>query len=189
MQSKIEYKGQQFQSPHNWATHIGQGIEEDNPNSLCAAVEKRYQCHFDLLDIFSDHVSVQPRVSFNQMATSKATPMHTSPRTAACKTCYLESDSSNEDKSDENALSEDQDREEVAEALANARSVIGALERCKSMNKDKDKTIEEKQKDSSFKKNMTQANFHNGDSLLSQASSVLPEVTPASREVTGRKRH
>ena len=98
---------------------------------------------------------------------------------------YLELDSSDEDKSDENALSDDQDREEVAEALADARSMIGALERGKSMKEDEDETIKEKQEDSSFiqTSTMTQVDFHDGDSLSSQASSVLPEVTAASSEV------
>ena len=63
---------------------------------------------------------------------------------------YLELDSSNEDKSNENALLDDQDREEVAETLASARSMIGALERGKSMKEDKDEAIEEKQEDSSI---------------------------------------
>ena len=125
------------------------------------------------------------------MATSKAMPTHTSPRRAAHKMIYLESDSSDEDKSDENALSDDQDRGEVAEALANARSMIGALERGKSMNKDKDETIEvkEKQEDSSFIQTttMTQVDLCNGDSLSSQASSVLPEETAVSSEVAGPK--
>ena len=44
------------------------------------------------------------------MAPSKAAPMFTSPRSAACKMNYS-----------------DQDREEAVEALANARSMISAL--------------------------------------------------------------
>ena len=81
----------------------------------------------------------------------------------------------------------DQDREEVAEALANARSVTCALERGKSMNKDEDEDeiVEEKQEDSSFVQTttMTQADFHDGDGLLSWASSDLPEVAAVSSEV------
>ena len=83
-------------------------------------MEQRRQYYFDLLDIFSDHASAQPQVSSDQMATSKATPTCTSPRRAPHKTNDLELDSSDEDKSDKNASSDDQDREEVAEALANA---------------------------------------------------------------------
>ena len=56
--------------------------------------------------------------------------MCTSPRRAPSKMNYLELDSSNNDKSDKSDLLDDQHREEVAEALANARSMIGALERC-----------------------------------------------------------
>ena len=41
VQSRIEHIEQQFQSAHNWATHTGQGIEEYNPDSFHAAVEKR----------------------------------------------------------------------------------------------------------------------------------------------------
>ena len=103
------------------------------------------------------------------------------------KTNYLESDSSDKEKSNKNALSDNQDREEVVEALENARSIIGALERGKSMMEDEDETIEEKHDDSSFVQTttMTQADFHDGDSLSSWASSVLPEVTAASSKVTG----
>ena len=77
------------------------------------------------------------------------------------------------------------------EALANARSVIGALERGKSMKEDKDKTIKEKQKDSSFVQTTTttQVDFCDGHSLSSQESSDLPEVTAASSKVTGLKPH
>ena len=150
MQSKIEHIEQQFQSAHDWATHTSQGIEEDDPNSLCAAVEERCQYYFDLLELFSDHASVQPQVSLDQMEDSKAMPTCTHPRRPPHKTNYLSLDSSNEDKSDENASLDDQDREEVAEALANARSMIGALARGKSMKEDEDETIEEKQEDSSF---------------------------------------
>ena len=162
VQLNIEHIEQEFQSAHNWATHTGQGIEEDDPNSFCAEVEKRCQYYFDLLDIFSDHASAQPWVSLDWMETSKAMPMHTSPRKAPLKMNYLELDSSDEDKSDKNTLSDDQDREEVVEALANARSMIGALERGKSMKEDEDETIEEKQEDSSIVQTttMTQADFH-----------------------------
>ena len=102
-QSKIEHIEQQFQSAHDWATHTGQGIEGDDPNSFHAAVEKS----FDLLDIFSDCASAQSWVSSDQMETSKPMPMHTSSRRAPCKTNYLESDSSDKDKSDENASLDD----------------------------------------------------------------------------------
>ena len=37
VQSKIEHIEQQFQSAHNWATHTGQGIEQDDLNSFHAA--------------------------------------------------------------------------------------------------------------------------------------------------------
>ena len=84
---------------------------------------------------------MQPQVSLDQMERSMVMPMHTSPRRAPCKMNYLESDSSNEDKSNENALSDGQDREEAVEALVNARSMIGALETGKFMKEDKDKTI------------------------------------------------
>ena len=70
--------------------------------------------------------------------------MHMSPRRAPSKMNYLELDSSDEDKSNETALSDDQDREAAAEALANEKSMIGALEKGKSMNEDETKTIEEK---------------------------------------------
>ena len=55
------------------------------------------------------------------------------------------------------------------------------------MHEDKDETIEEKQEDSSFVQTttMTQVDFCNGDSLLSWASILLPEVTAASSEVMG----
>ena len=187
LQSKIKHIEQQFQSAHDCATHTGQGIEEDDPISFHSAVEKRYQYYFDIMEIFSDCASAQPQVSSDQMETSKAMPMCTSPRRAPHKTNHIESDSSDEDKYDENASSDDQDREEMAEALANARSMIGALERGKSMKEDEDETIKEKQEDSSFVQTttMTQADFHDGDSLLSQASSVLPKVTTASSEVAG----
>ena len=72
---------------------------------------------------------MQPWVSSDQMEMSKAMPMHTSPRQAPCKMNYLELYSSDKDKSDENTSSDDQDREEAAESLANARSVIGVLNR------------------------------------------------------------
>ena len=58
---------------------------------------------------------------------------------------YLDSDSSEEDKDNENAK-HDQHKEEMEKALASARSVIGDVERDTSMNKDednKDETIEE----------------------------------------------
>ena len=55
VQSKLEHIEQQFQSAYDWATNTGQGIEEDDPDSFCAAVEKRCQYYFDLLDIFSDY--------------------------------------------------------------------------------------------------------------------------------------
>ena len=99
---------------------------------------------------------------------------------------YLELDSSDEDKSNENASLGDQDREEAAEALRNARSVIGALERGKSMKDDEDETIKEKQEDSLFVQTttMTQTDSCDGDSLSSQAC-VLPEVTAAASEVAG----
>ena len=45
----------------------GYGIEEDDPNRFCAAVKKRCQYYSDLLEIFSDHASVQPQVSLDQM--------------------------------------------------------------------------------------------------------------------------
>ena len=77
VQSKLKHIKQQFQSAHDWATHTGQGIEEDDPDSFHAAVEKGCQYYFDLLDIFSDHASVQPQVSLDGMATSKAMPIHT----------------------------------------------------------------------------------------------------------------
>ena len=110
--------------------------------------------------------------------------MCTSPRRAPHSLNYSELDSSDEHKSNENTSSDDQDREEAAE-----RSMIDSLERGKSMNKDEHKTIEEKQEHSSFVQTTTttQADFHDGDSLLSQASSVLPEVTAASSEVTGSR--
>ena len=188
--SKIEHVEQQFQSAHNWATHTGQGIEDD-PDSFHAAVEKRCQYYFDLLETFSDHASAQPWVSLDQMGKSKVMPACTSPRRAPCEMNYSESHSSDKDKSNENALSDDQDREEVAGALTNARSVNGALERGISMKEDKDKTTKEKQEDSSFMQTttMTQADFHDGDSLSSQASSVLPEVTAVSSEVAGPRTH
>ena len=112
--------------------------------------------------------------------------MHTSPRRPPCKMNYLESDSSDKEKSNKNASSDDQEREESVETLANARSLIGALESDKSMKEDKDELIKEKQEDSSFVQTttMTQADFHDGDSLSSQASSVLSEITAASSEVT-----
>ena len=187
VQSRIEHIEQQFQSAHDWATHTGQGIEEDDPNSFHAAVEKRCQYYSDLLDIFSDCASAQPQVSSDQIVTSKAMPMCTSPRRGPHKMNYLQLDSSDEDKSNKNSLLDDQDREEVVEALTNARSMIGALERGKSVNRDEDRTIEKKQEDSSFVQTttMTQADFHDGDSLSSWASSVLPEVTAVSSEVTG----
>ena len=54
VQSIIEHIKQQFQSAHDWAAHTGQGIEEDDPDSFHAAVEKRCQYYFDLMYIFSD---------------------------------------------------------------------------------------------------------------------------------------
>ena len=55
------------------------------------------------------------------------------------------------------------------------------------MKEDEDETIEEKHEDSSFVQTTTmiQVDFHDGDSLSSWASSVLPEVTAVSSEVTG----
>ena len=66
-QSKIEHVEQQFSSAHDLTTHTGQGIEEDDPNSFYAAVGKRCLYYFDLLEILSDHASVQPQVSSDQM--------------------------------------------------------------------------------------------------------------------------
>ena len=43
VQLKIEHLEQQFWSAHDWATHTGQGIGEDDHDSLHAAVEKRCQ--------------------------------------------------------------------------------------------------------------------------------------------------
>ena len=171
VQLKIEHIEQQFQCAHKWTTHNGQGIEEDDPNSFHAAGENRCQYYFDLLEIFFDCASAQPWVSSDQMEASKATPMHTSPRRAPHKMNYLESDSSDEDKCDENAQPDDQDREEAVEALASARSVIGALERGKSMNEDEDETIEEKQEDSLFVQTTTttQEDCCDGDSFSSQS--------------------
>ena len=68
MQSKIEHIEQEFWSAHDWAVHTGQGIKEDDPDSFHAAVEKRCQYYFDLLDILSDCASVQPWASLDQMA-------------------------------------------------------------------------------------------------------------------------
>ena len=125
-------------------------------------MEKRCQFYFDVLEIFSDHASVQPQETSDQMKTSKA--MHTSPRRAACRIHYLDLDSSGEDKDNEDD-EHDQNREEVVEALASGRSVIGDPERDTSMNKDEDdqdKTIDEqKQEDSSVIQTttMTQVNF------------------------------
>ena len=62
--------------------------------------------------------------------------MCVSPRRALRKMNYLESDSLDKEKSNENALLDNQDREAAAEALANARSIIGALEKGKSMKED-----------------------------------------------------
>ena len=67
VQSKIEHIEQQFQSAHSWATHTGQGLEEDDPNSFHGAVEERCQYYFDILEIFSDCASAQPEVSLDQM--------------------------------------------------------------------------------------------------------------------------
>ena len=100
-----------------------------------AAVEKRCQFYFDLLDIFCDHTSAQPWASLDQMKTSKA--MCTSPRRAAHRMNYLDPDSSEEDNSNKND-EHDQNREEVVKALASARSVIGNQERATSMNEDED---------------------------------------------------
>ena len=111
---------------------------------------KRCLYYFGLVEILSDHASVQPQVSSDQMQKSKATPTCTSPRGALCKTNYLQSDSLDEEKSDENTSLDNQEREEVAEAFTNARSVIGALERGKSMKEDEDEAIKEKHEDSSF---------------------------------------
>ena len=132
-------------------------------------MEKRCQYYFDLLEIFSEHSSVQPWVGSDQMQKSKAMPTCTSPRRALCKMNNLELDSSDEEKSDENTLLDNQDREEVAEALANARSIIDAQERGKSMKEDEDETIEEKHEDSSFVQTTTttQTDFCDGDSLSS----------------------
>ena len=166
VQSKIEHIEQQFHSAHDWATHTGQGIQEDDPNGFCAALEKRFQYYFDLLEIFSDHASVQPQVSLDQMHKSMAMPMRTSPRRALCKTNYLELDSSDEEKSNEDASLDNQDSKDAVEALANARSIIGALERGKSMKEDEDEIIEEKNEDSFVQTTtMTQVDFHDGDSL------------------------
>ena len=60
--------------------HTGQGIKEDDPDSFHAAVKKRGQYYFDLLEIFSDCASAQPQVSLDQMGKSRATPTHTCPR-------------------------------------------------------------------------------------------------------------
>ena len=57
VQSKPEHIEQQFWSAHDCATHTGQGIEEDDPDSICTAVEKRCHYYFDLLDVLSDHAS------------------------------------------------------------------------------------------------------------------------------------
>ena len=111
--------------------------------------------------------------------------MHTSPRRAACRMNYLDSDSSEEVKDNEND-EHDQDREEAAEALASARSLIGDLERDTSMTEDKgdpdEKVEKEKQEDLSFIETttLTQVDFPDGDSISSRASSVIPEVTAAS---------
>ena len=131
----MEHIEQTFQSVNDWATHTGQGIQEDNTDNFCAAVEKKSQYYFDLLDIFYDHASAQPWVSLDQMKTCKA--MHSSPRRAACRMNYLDSDSSEDDKDNEND-EHGHDREEAVEALASARSMIGDLKRDTSMNKDGD---------------------------------------------------
>ena len=59
------------------------------------------------------------------------------------------------------------------------------------MKEDKGKITEEKQEDSSLvqTRTMTQADFCDGDSLLSWASSVLPEVKAASNKVSGPRTH
>ena len=149
-------------------------------------MEKRCHYYFDLLEIFSDHASAHSLVSLDQMEECKAMPTCTSPRRASCKMNYLELDSSDKEKSDENASLDDQFSKEVVEALVNARSMI-ALERGKSMKEDKDETIKEKQEESSFLQTttMTQADLHDGNSLSSQASSLLPALTAVSSEVTG----
>ena len=59
VQLKIEHTEQMFQSVHDWATHTSQGIQEDDPSNFHAAVEKRCQFYFNLLDIFSDCASVR----------------------------------------------------------------------------------------------------------------------------------
>ena len=168
--SKIGHIEQQFQSGHDWAIHTGQGIKEDIQTASMLLWKR---------DVNS--------TTSSKFGSDAKKPMHMSPRRALCKTNYLELDSSDKEKSDENAPLDGQDREEVAEPLANARSIIGALERGKSMKEDKDKTIKEKHEDSSFVQTttMTQADFHDGDSLLSWASSLLPEVRAASYKVTG----
>ena len=102
VQSKIEHTEQPFQS-----AHTGQGIKEDDPKSFHAVVEKICQYYFDLLDISSYHASALPWVSLDQIATIKVMHMHTSPRRDPHKTNYLESDSSNKEKSDENASLDD----------------------------------------------------------------------------------
>ena len=59
VQLKREHIELMFQSVHDWGTHAGQGIQEDDPDNFCAAVEKRCQFYFELLDIFSNHASAQ----------------------------------------------------------------------------------------------------------------------------------
>ena len=48
VQSNIECIVLMFWSVQDWGTHTGQGIQEDNPDNFCAAVEKRCQFYFDL---------------------------------------------------------------------------------------------------------------------------------------------
>ena len=80
----------------------------------------------------------------------------------------------------------------MVEALASARSVIGALERGTSMKEEEggqDKTIEQKKDDLSFVQSATttQADFCNADSISSIASSDLHGVSAASIEEVGLK--
>ena len=122
------------------------------------------------------------------MTTSKA--MHTSSRRAAHRINYLDLGSSEEDK-DNKDDEHDQNREKAEKALANARSMIGDLERDTSMNADEDdqdETVEEKkQEELSFvlTTTMTQVDFPDAYSISSRASSVIPEVSAMSSEVAG----
>ena len=173
---------------HDWATHTGHGTEEDDPNSFHAAVEKRCQYHYDLLDIVSDSASMQPWVSSDGITKSKATC--TSPRGAGHRMNYIESGSSDKNKDNENN-EHDQDMDNMVEALASTRFMIGA--RKEYINKgdkdDQDENIEEKHEDLSFIQTtiMTQGDFCNAHSISSRASSALPEVTAVSSEVVGTR--